>query len=562
MYTLALCLFVSLIVGISALNDPQRPQFHFLPASNWMNDPNGPMYYNGFYHLFYQYNPNAPVWGEINWGHSYSKDLVHWTYLPIALSPTPGGYDQNGCFSGSATLTSDPSMPILIVYTCISPTNEELQCLAFPSDINDPSLTNWTKYENNPVMTAPKMDLDGYRDPTTAWFNSQDNKWYLIIGAGETNDGGMTLLYSSEDLLSWNFTGHPLYFDVEHSAVTGSMWECPDFYQVSDDFYALKFSNANQAWDMYYIGSYFESNNTFQPNTLSSYDNGKFYASKTFWDFANERRILFGWISEEDSNATARGWSGMQSLPRVVTFDADTNSLVMNPIPELQSLRGQQTSFSNLVVSNKNIPLNITGGDQAEIVVNFLDIEQSVTEFGIRVRTSPTLSETTLISIFLPQAPLQQTDLPGLDYHYHTMSTLSSKECNNYCINDPLCIAWTVYMFDGITPMCTLKYAPPTPAHNNETTSGFRGYVCINRTNSSLAKDVERFPFYAPVIGTLSNVHIFVDHSVIEVFINNGFSVLTSRIYPTLSESQGVEVFSVGGKTTVSIDFYQLAFIW
>src|ERR1700746_11506 len=84
--------------------DPRRPQYHLLPASNWMNDPNGPIYWRGQYHMFFQYNPNGAYWGDMHWAHAASPDMVHWRHLPIALSPTPGGPDQDGCFSGSAVV--------------------------------------------------------------------------------------------------------------------------------------------------------------------------------------------------------------------------------------------------------------------------------------------------------------------------------------------------------------------------------------------------------------------------------------------------------------------------
>src|ERR1700722_15660881 len=84
--------------------DPRRPQFHLLPAANWMNDPNGPIYWKGRYHMFFQYNPNAAVWGDMHWAHAISPDMIHWHHLPVALAPTPGGPDADGCFSGTAVV--------------------------------------------------------------------------------------------------------------------------------------------------------------------------------------------------------------------------------------------------------------------------------------------------------------------------------------------------------------------------------------------------------------------------------------------------------------------------
>ena len=121
--------------------DPRRPQFHLLPAANWMNDPNGPIYWKGNYHMFYQYNPHGAYWGDMHWGHAVSPDMVHWRHLPVALAPTPGGPDAAGCFSGTSVIDGDR---VAVVYTGIvsAPEREatirdgvnsfkESQCLAF-----------------------------------------------------------------------------------------------------------------------------------------------------------------------------------------------------------------------------------------------------------------------------------------------------------------------------------------------------------------------------------------------------------------------------------------------
>lgn len=136
--------------------DPLRPQYHFLPAANWMNDPNGPIYYRGNYHLFYQYNPNGAFWGTMHWGHAVSKDMLHWKHLPIAFAPTPGGYDKDGVFSGSAVIhNGTPTM----IFTGVSP---EVQCIA----TGNSDMTVWKK-EPQPVIAAPPpgMKVTGFRDP-------------------------------------------------------------------------------------------------------------------------------------------------------------------------------------------------------------------------------------------------------------------------------------------------------------------------------------------------------------------------------------------------------------
>src|ERR1700747_506596 len=142
--------------------DPRRPQYHLLPAANWMNDPHGPTYYNGRYHMFFQYNPNGAFWGTMHWAHATSPDMIHWQHQPIALAPTPGGSDSDGVFSGSAVVDKDK---VTVIYTGVaapfSPgdatlrdgahTWRETQCLAIAEDID---LRIWKKFPE-PVIENP-----------------------------------------------------------------------------------------------------------------------------------------------------------------------------------------------------------------------------------------------------------------------------------------------------------------------------------------------------------------------------------------------------------------------
>src|SRR5438270_8146407 len=125
--------------------DHQRPKYHFLPAAHWMNDPNGPIFWKGKYHMFYQYNPHGAFWGTMHWGHAVSTDMIHWKHLPVALAPTPGGPDKDGVFSG-CTVDND-GVPT-IIYTGTKP---EVQCIATGND----ELTTWKKYKGNPVIAGP-----------------------------------------------------------------------------------------------------------------------------------------------------------------------------------------------------------------------------------------------------------------------------------------------------------------------------------------------------------------------------------------------------------------------
>jgi len=311
------------------VSDPLRPQYHLLPAHNWMNDPNGPIFFRGRYHMFHQYNPQGAIWGNMHWAHATSSDMIHWYHEPIALSPTPGGPDQDGVFSGSAVL--DEGKPTLI-YTGVAPpgtaadatlrdgahTWRESQCLAVAQDDN---LRTWKKLPE-PAIAAPPTGLQvaGFRDPTL-W--REDGKWMLILGSGIQGRGGAILLYSSPDLRQWTYLhplaeGAPSGIATTNPVDTGDMWECPDFFPLGNKHVLLISTMGKVRWK---VGTY--ANQRFTPEKEGVVDWGFYYAAKTMLD-ADGNRILWGWISEArpDAELIAAGWAGAMSLPRVLTLNA------------------------------------------------------------------------------------------------------------------------------------------------------------------------------------------------------------------------------------------------
>ncbi|VAI52875.1 unnamed protein product [Triticum turgidum subsp. durum] len=310
----------------------QRTGFHFQPEKNWMNDPNGPVYYKGWYHLFYQYNPDGAIWGnKIAWGHAASRDLLRWRHLPVAMSPDQW-YDINGVWSGSATVLPDGR--IVMLYTGSTNASVQVQCLAFPTDPSDPLLINWTKYENNPVMYPPPgVGEKDFRDPTTAWFDGSDDTWRLVIGSKDDHHAGMVMTYKTKD-----FIDYELVPGLLHRVPGTGMWECIDLYPVGglrgidmteavaaasnngggDVLHVMKESSDDDRHDYYALGRYDAAKNTWTPLDSDAdvgiglrYDWGKFYASKTFYDPSKKRRVLWGWVGETDSEHAdvAKGWA-------------------------------------------------------------------------------------------------------------------------------------------------------------------------------------------------------------------------------------------------------------
>ena len=330
--------------------DPMRPQFHLLPAKNWMNDPNGPVFFNGSYHMFFQYNPHGPTWSDMNWNHAVSKDMMHWTHLPIALTPTPESPDAFGCFSGSAIPVGKRAY---MIYTgTVASTPElatlrdghsnilETQCLAYS---DDPGLIRWTKLPE-PVIAKPPpgMKVSGFRDPS-AW--KQGDWYYLIVGSGEYRVGGCVLLYRSKDLRAWEYlhrltSGEWTGKAAANPCDNGEMWECPEFFPL-DGGHVLIYSTMGKVfWES---GKLDEATMKFKSMKAGLLDLDAFYAPKTQLD-AQGRRILWGWIPERRSDDEMRkaGWSGMMSLPRVMNLEKD-GLLRLTMLPELKNLRGAST---------------------------------------------------------------------------------------------------------------------------------------------------------------------------------------------------------------------------
>jgi len=327
--------------------DPLRPQFHLLPAKNWMNDPNGPIFWNGFYHMFYQYNPNAAIWGDMHWNHAVSEDMIHWRHLPIALAPTPGWDDADGCFTGSAVNDNGTAT---ILYTGVKTTSadratlrdgrhnfREVQCLATSSD---PQLRTWIKWKEPVIQPPNDGNLSGFRDPFL-WREQKANAWYLGVASGQFKQGGRVLLYRSRDLRNWEYlhplaSGHWTEKENVNPVDSGEMWECPDFFPLGRKQVLLYSTGGQVLWE---TGELDPKELVFHPQRRGVLDHGAYYAQKTQLD-RRGNRILWGWIPEKrpDSELVAAGWAGCMALPRVLSLNA-SDELLMEVVPQAEALR-------------------------------------------------------------------------------------------------------------------------------------------------------------------------------------------------------------------------------
>ena len=462
--------------------DPTRPVYHFRPPANWMNDPNGTIYHNGYYHLFYQHNPYGDAWNHMHWGHARSKDLLHWEHLPIGLWPSEE-LGEGHCFSGCAAI--GPNEEPLLIYTKVAPFENDR---AKPEDneqwlaLGSADWLTWEKWEGNPLLApggqgAPHFK-SGWRDP---YIFQAEGRNFLVLGA-ETDDTQEVSLYEAEDesLMRWTYRG-PL---VSTPPQERFFYECPNFINLGE-----KWALLTSPYDLvdYVVGTFDVNTLAFTPETRGIIDHGlgytdhiaktggqpNWYASNTLYD-PDGRCILLGWLR---GFAPDRGWNGALALPRVMTLGPDNRPRIV-PLPELSELRAKQlTSQSNLGVNGTH-QLNGIQGDTLELQVT-LDLG-SAQKAGIKVRCSDDGEQGVAISY----------DGRHLD------------------------VAGTTIPFE-------------------------------------LGQDEPQL-----------ELHIFIDKSVLEVFVNQGRVCVTRVIYPPVDDL-GVALFAKGGTTTATaLNVWEMQEIW
>jgi fructan beta-fructosidase len=484
-------------------DEPWRPQYHFTPPQNFMNDPNGTVYYKGEYHLFYQHNPEGNVWGHMSWGHAISSDLVHWQNMPVALHEEPGKYMV---YSGSAVVDWDNTSGL-----CKNPDPNEHSCLvaiytaAYSKAYNERQKQHiaysndrgrtWTNYSGNPVADLEAPD---FRDPNVFWYAPQ-KKWVMVAVLA---DRRTLVILDSADLKKW--TKRSTFGPVGD---THGQWECPDLIQLPIEGSSQKkwvlIINRNPGAPAggtgvrYFVGNFDGTKFTSEvPEAPLWADWGKdFYATNTWNDMpANDGRVLWiGWFSNwQYANVEPTIlWRGGLTIPRTLALRkyADGIRLVQKPIRELQGIRDEKlVSFTGLDAEegNKKITSSAARGEVLEIET---ELEPGTAdEVGIRVRK-------------------------------------------------------------GGKTETVIGYAPTTTE------------VFVDRSNSGEVTFSKDFPGRHGVkIEPAQNIklRIFIDRSSVEVFASEGERVISDRIYPPPG-SDGLEVF---GKGQFSVSIWRLKSSW
>ncbi|MFT9055319.1 MAG: glycoside hydrolase family 32 protein [Ethanoligenens sp.] len=358
-----------------------QPVYHIFSPDAFINDPNGLLYDNGWYHVFYQWNPLFPEGKRIGWAHLRSTDLIHWEDLPPALLPDDW-YDRNGCYSGSAIIKDGQ---IHLLYTGnvrnAAGNREVYQCLAVSEDGE-----HFLKYPGNPLISGPAEGYTAhFRDPKV--FADKD-AYAFVLGAQTTAEQGRVLLYRSPDLLSWKFDG-ALQFDTGSPlGQFGYMWECPNLFALYDTeqqqthAILLFCPQGLQADGMHFANRFqcgyvvapgpFEGIRTFCGCTsFEELDKGfEFYAPQVV--HAGNRTLLMGWMGmpdEEDQPSKTENWMHCLTVPRELQLK--NGKIHQQPAVELQALHGSKRTIEMLTLENESLLLPGFSGDCYDMQLTF-----------------------------------------------------------------------------------------------------------------------------------------------------------------------------------------------
>jgi fructan beta-fructosidase len=483
-------------------DETYRPQYHFTAQKNMINDPNGLVYYDGEYHLSYQYN----YFDAIHWGHAVSTDLVHWTHLPPALYPDSIGQVWSGTsavdWHNTSGLQSGSEKVLVSAFTYNQhPSGPQSQGLAYSNDRG----RTWTMHPDNPVLPNPgKKD---FRDPKIFW-HAPTARWVMILVAGDHVE-----FYTSPNLTQWTYRDS---WGAEHGAHGGS-WECPDLFEINVDGTTVKKwilsvsindgSPAGGCGMQYFVGHFdgttFHNDNPADTVLWQNY--GKdYYAAITWNDLpaSDGRRLMIGWVDnwQYRFDVPTTPFNGQLSLIRELRLKRFREGLrlVQNPISEYTELRGTPACWSQQVLrpSGPNL-LAGTEGDQVEIIAQFRADSATATEFGVNVRTGN-----------------GQSTAIGYD---RTTRRMYVDRTNS-----------------GAVPTTNGSPNPNWPGRHSAPLKPVNGMVTLR---------------------------IYVDRSSVEVF-GNEREQISELILPD-RDSLGYETYAIGGKVTLtSLTVYPLRRIW
>ena len=496
--------------------DYYRPSYHFTPLYGWMNDPNGMVYKDGEYHLYFQYNPYGSKWGNMHWGHAVSKDLVHWENLDPAIARDPVGH----IFSGSSVVDKKNTAgfgkdAIIAIYTNNSVNHDEVQCIAYSNDNG----RTFTKYEGNPVLT-PFDGLKDFRDPKVFWYE-KGKCWYMIVSADKE-----TRFYKSKNLKKWTYVsafGKGL-------GQQPCQYECPDFFQlpVNGDKKKMKWvmtMNINPGcWfggsaTEYFVGD-FDGKNFTCPDAhdVKWLDWGKdHYATVTFSN-TGDRVLGITWMSNwQYANLTPfKQNRGANGLPRELKlYEKNGKYYISEDVaPEVYALRKDTMDLTDASVADakdlKGVAANMEGA---------FEIEADVTPDanGIAgIEISNNKRERTMIYFDMKQGKVVMD---------RTESGLT--DFGKQAVPHDIELAWDKQ----------LAAVGKEPARITNSINYKNDFALATWAPLSLCEDGKN----------TYHVDIFVDKSSVELFVDGGRIAITNLVFP-VAPYENVKLYTQGGK--------------
>ncbi|MBU9710523.1 glycoside hydrolase family 32 protein [Evansella tamaricis] len=477
------------------LKSEYRLHYHMMAPAGWMNDPNGLIQYKGEYHMFYQHYPFGPHWGPMHWGHAKSKDLVHWEHLPVALAPSEP-YDY-GDVKGHGCFSGSAVVDgekLVLIYTGHVDKRHPIEVQCIAESTD--GLT-FKKYQHNPVIAAgdiPKEASKDFRDPKV-WI--YDGKWYMVVGTSK-NGKGKIVLYNSEDLKHWEYKG----VAAESDGSQGDMWECPDLFPISDQHVLIvspmNMSGKKFSNPIYMIGYMNYKHGLFTRGASGILDYGPdFYAPQTFID-DNGRRIMFGWMDNWTSKiwpSEAHGWAGAMTVPRELVLEG--NVLKQKPVDELKALRGDHVKLEPFIFS-KEYDLDGIDGEKGE-KIGLVDCNSEL----------------------VVEVDLDKTEASVFGLHLRVSEDGKER---------------TEVLVDLL-----------------------QQEIRVDRNNAGVGpKGVSKAPLTVMENRNMVKLHLLMDTTSLELFINDGETVITNRIY-TNHKSAEFRLVSEGGKVSVNrFDWWKL----
>lgn len=433
--------------------DPYRMHFHVMPPVGLLNDPNGFVFFQGQYHIFYQWNPFATNHDTKFWGHYISDDLVHWESAPVALAPDQW-FDKDGCYSGSALVNNGK----LILFYTGNVRNERgeretYQCMAVSND-------GITFEKKGPIIYLPEGYTAHFRDPKV--FN-KNGRWYMVIGAQTIEKKGEVVLFSSDNLEQWTFLGPLAGNNKNGLGDFGYMWECPDLFDLNGQDILIvspqglspkgyEFNNIYQSG--YFNGTVDYEKITYNHGEFTELDRGfDFYAPQTTQD-EQGRQLLFGWMGNAEGPGTTQPpvdqhWTHALTIPRQLGWK--DGQLFQTPVEELALLRENEVALQGIELTNQEVQLDQVNGLVLELLIKIK--KWNTNDFTIKIGKSNVIS----------------------------------------------------YRQDNAT-------------------------FTFQRANF---KDMNKIESRHCIVPTLRSIQVFKDTSSIEIFVNNGEEVFSSRVFDT-----------------------------